>query len=160
MSPILIGNIQFTLALLVYAMIAWWYVHPGLKIKPWDQAVIPLLLVHAFRFGPLTLLMPGQADPSLPLQVKETIAYGDLLSSLLAILALFLIRFKIPGSRIMVWIFSVVGIVDIIIATLSGIQAGALDLAMGFNLYILNFYVPMLIVTHVLILMYLIKARS
>ena len=49
---------------------------PALRRRGYREAVLPLLLIHAFRYGPLTLLMPEQVDPALPLGVREVIAYG------------------------------------------------------------------------------------
>ncbi len=60
MTPFIIGNIQFTLSLIIYIFIAIWWAHPALKTKSWSLAVVPLLLVHVFRYGPLTLLMPNK----------------------------------------------------------------------------------------------------
>ena len=159
MTPFIIGNIQFTLSLLVYSVIAVLYVMPALGRRGYREAVLPLLLIHAFRYGPLTLLMPGQVDQALPLGVREVIAYGDLASALLAILAIVLLGFRMTESTVPVWIFTVVGVIDVITASFAGIQAGVFDVDIGFNLYILNFYVPMLIVSHVLIIGLLLRAR-
>jgi len=66
----------------------------------------------------------------------------------------------VSSARIMVWIFSIVGFGDVVVASVRGIGAGLLDMHMGFNLYILNFYVPMLIVTHIMIVLVLLKNRE
>jgi hypothetical protein len=101
--------------------------------------------------------MPGQVSPEVPLQVARTIAYGDLISGILAFVAAIMVWYKITTAKLMVWIFTIVGFGDVILASAKGIGAGLLDLPIGFNLYILNFYVPMLIVTHILILRILTK---
>ncbi len=93
----------------------------------------------------------------MPLDVSETIAYGDLVSGILALAAMIFARNNLTGRKVVLWLFSVVGIADVVWATKTGIGAGLLDMGMGFNLYILNFYVPMLIVTHVMIIKYLLK---
>mgnify|MGYP001219281173 CR=1 FL=1 len=62
-------------------------------------------------------------------------------------------------STVPAWIFTVVGVIDVITASFAGIQAVVFDVDIGFNLYILNFYVPMLIVSHVLIIGLLLRAR-
>jgi hypothetical protein len=159
MTPFIIGNIQFTLSLIVYTCIAVWYVYPALKDKEWHKALVPLLLVHSFRYGPLTLLMPGQVSSEAPLDVAQTIAYGDLASGLLAIAAAILVWNRVTGAKLLVWIFTIVGFGDVVVASVKGIGAGLLEMNMGFNLYILNFYVPMLIVTHIMIVMLLIKKK-
>ena len=37
------------------------------KAQPFGTAVLPLLLLHAFRYMGLTLIVPGQIDPSIPM---------------------------------------------------------------------------------------------
>ena len=157
MTPFVIGNIQFIFSLLIYSFIAFWYVSPQLKKMSWDKALTPLLLIHCFRVGPLTLLMPGQVSSEVPFQVARTIAYGDLIAGILAFVAAIMVWYKTTAAKLMVWIFTIVGFGDVILASAKGIGAGLLDLPIGFNLYILNFYVPMLIVTHILILRILTK---
>ena len=157
MTPFVIGNIQFVFSLLIYSFIAIWYVNPQLKKMSWDKALTPLLLIHCFRYGPLTLLMPGQVSSEVPFQVARTIAYGDLIAGILAFVAAIMVWYKITTAKLMVWIFTIVGFGDVILASAKGIGAGLLDLPIGFNLYILNFYVPLLIVTHILILRILTK---
>ena len=159
MTPFIIGNIQFTLSLIVYVCIAVWYVYPALKNKEWNKALVPLLLVHVFRYGPLTLLMPGQVSPDAPLDVAQTIAYGDLISGVLALVAAILVWNKVNGAKLLVWLFTIIGFGDVVVASAKGIGAGLLEMDMGFNLYILNFYVPMLIVTHIMIVLLLIKKK-
>lgn len=157
MTPFIIANIQFTLSLIIYSFIAVWFINPQLKKLSWDKAVIPLLVVHCFRYGPLTLLMPGQVSTEVPSDVAQTIAYGDLLSGILALFAAILVWYKSSAAKIAVWIFTTVGVADVIIASAKGIGAGLVNLPLGFNIYILNFYVPMLIVTHILIIKILLK---
>ena len=159
MTPFIIGNIQFTLSLVVYTCIAVWYVYPALKNKEWNKALVPLLLVHVFRYGPLTLLMPGQVSPDAPLDVAQTIAYGDLISGVLALVAAILVWNKVNGAKLLVWLFTIIGFGDVVVASAKGIGAGLLDMDMGFNLYILNFYVPMLIVTNIMIVLLLIRKK-
>ncbi len=159
MTPFAIGNIQFTLSLVVYTCIAIWYVYPALKNKELNKALVPLILVHAFRYGPLTLLMPGQVDSEVPLNIAETIAYGDLISGVLAIITAILVWNKVTGAKLLVWVFTIIGFGDVVVASVKGIGAGLLNMDMGFNLYILNFYVPMLIVTHVMIILLMVKKK-
>jgi hypothetical protein len=56
-----------------------------------------------------------------------------------------------------VWLFSIVGIADLVFATYKAVGAEVYRFYMGWNWYILNFYVPMLIVTHVMILQRLLR---
>ncbi len=54
-----IFGLQFLLSLIVYALIAKWYVAPWLAGKPVDQALVPLIFPYAFRHMGLLILVPG-----------------------------------------------------------------------------------------------------
>jgi len=55
------------------------------------------------------------------------------------------------------WIFSVVGIADLVFATMKAVGAEMYRFPMGWNWYILNFYVPMIVVGHVMIIRCLLR---
>jgi hypothetical protein len=157
MSAFVIFNIQTTLSLVVFALLAVWYVVPRIRHLTLEAALAPLLFVHAFRYTPLTLLVPGQVSADVPHDVASSIAYGDLASAMLALLALLMLRFRVRGRIASVWVFSVVGLLDIAMAIVHGVIAHLYEYDLGFNWYILNYYVPMLIVTHVVVIWRLLR---
>ena len=59
MDQAAIFGLQFLLSLIVYALIARWYVAPWLAGKPVEQALAALILPHAFRHLGLVFLVPG-----------------------------------------------------------------------------------------------------
>ena len=62
MDPIALFGIQFTLSVVAYALIAFWYVAPRLAAMPRELALVPLLWVHALRVVGGTILAPGAVD--------------------------------------------------------------------------------------------------
>lgn len=88
---IILGS-QSTVGLVVYTLIFFWCVQPSLSKLPFEKAVLPLLLLHVFRFAGFALLVVGQVDPSLPRQVMSAIAYGDLLAGISALIAAIALR--------------------------------------------------------------------
>ena len=160
MDAFVILNIQMTLSLIAYALIAKWHVAPRLAKLPLEASLVPLLWVHVFRYSPLTLFAPGQVSPDIPQDAAATIAYGDLVSGVLALLAIVALRMRLPAAIVLVWLFNVVGIGDVVWATAKGMSVSLYTYPLGWNWYILNFYVPMLIVTHVMITHRLIKRRQ
>ena len=66
MNPFILFNVLITTSIAVWAIIAVVYVYPWLREKPWYQAVLPLILLHAFRFVPMTAFGPGQMQDDLP----------------------------------------------------------------------------------------------
>ena len=160
MSPFHVFSIQSTFSLIAFGLIARWHVAPRLSLMSREEALLPLLWVQVFRYVPLTLYAPGQVDPRIPADVAATVAFGDLAAAVVALAALVAVKHRIPGAIGLVWAFSVVGIADLVFATMKAVGAQMYMMALGWNWYILNFYVPMLVVSHVMILHHLVRAPS
>lgn len=157
MSPFLVLNIQSTLSLVAFALIACWHVEPRLQTRSREEALAPLLWVQVFRYAPLALYAPGQVDPRIPSDVAAAVGLGDLASAVVALVALVALKLRARGAIALVWAFSVVGIADLVFATLKAIAAEMYRFPMGWNWYILNFYVPMIVVSHVMIVRHLLR---
>lgn len=66
LEPIVLFGIQFTLSLIMYGLIGFWYLRPLLAVRPREAAVVPSLLVHAFRVVGGTILAPGAGSRRRP----------------------------------------------------------------------------------------------
>ena len=138
---------------IVFGLAASWYVAPWLADRPARLALIPLIFPHAFRHLGLNFLVPGLVSPSLPGDFASAAAYGDLASGLLAILCLFALRRSWALAIPVVWLFNVVGTLDLLNALR---RADAVpDLAATW--YIPTFFVPILLVTHFMIFVRLVR---
>jgi hypothetical protein len=157
MTPFAVLNIQSTLSLILFILIARWYVAPRLSSRSRNQASLPLLWIHAFRYAPLTLLAPGQSDPHIPADVVGVVAYGDFAAGLLALLTIVAVKLQLRVATALVWLFSIVSIADLLYATARAVGAKLYTFYIGWGWYIVNFYVPMLIVSQVMIVYYLVK---
>ena len=160
MSPFAVLNIQSTLSLVAFTLVALWHVAPRLATRSREAALVPLLWVQVFRYAPLALYAPGQVDPRIPGDVAAAVGLGDLASGIAALVALVALRLRMPGAIGLVWTFSLVGIADLVFATVKAVGAEMYRFPMGWNWYILNFYVPMIVVGHAMIIMYLMPARG
>jgi hypothetical protein len=156
MSPFWVLNLQSTLSLILFVLIAKWYVAPRLAGRSRNQAILPLLWIHAFRYAPLTLLAPGQADPRIPDEVIGVVAYGDLIAALFALLAIVAVRMQLRMATALVWLFSLVSIADLVYSTARAVGSQMYTFYMGWSWYIVNFYVPVLMVSQVMIIYYLV----
>src|SRR5438132_1364327 len=96
MEPIVLFGIQFTLSLVAYSLIAFWYVAPRLSRLPMELALVPLLWVHAFRTVGGTILGPGAVAAGVPTEFRTMIGFGDLITALLALIALAALRTRPP----------------------------------------------------------------
>ena len=156
MDSFQIFGVQFLLSLIVYGLLAKWYVAPRLARLPLHDALIPLLVPHAFRHLGLVFLVPAVVAPTLPRAFALPAAYGDLLAGILALLAMVALRGRLALALPLAWIFNVVGTLDLLYAFSRGIPLDA-GRHMGSAWYIPTFIVPALYVTHFMIFAMLIK---
>jgi hypothetical protein len=156
MSPFWVLNIQSTLSLILFVLLARWQIAPRLAGRSRSQAVLPLLWIHAFRYAPLTLLAPGQADPHIPADVVAVVAYGDLIAALFALVAIAAVQLRWRMATALVWLFSIVSVADLVYSTARAVGSQMYTFYMGWSWYIVNFYVPMLVVSQVMIIYYMV----
>lgn len=147
MDALEIFVVQFFMSLAVWGMLAYWLAVPWLKGKSKNDALFFLTIPHAFRHIGLMFLVPGVVAKPLPGSLASEAAYGDLASGIIALFALIALRNNWSIARASVWLFNIVGTVDLLNA-LSQINA-ATD--MGATWYIPTMLVPLLLVTHVMI---------
>ncbi len=159
MDPFHVFAIQQTLSFVAFGLIARWHIYPRLAAKPLHEALVPLLWIHVFRYAPLTLFAPGQASTEVPIAAVQRIAFGDFVSGLLALAALIALRGKWPNALAAVWIANVFGALDYVHAVAVGVNAEMYNHYIGWSWYILNFYTPMLVVSHYLMFYLLITRR-
>ena len=147
MDMLVIFGLQFVLSLIVYAFLAKWYVVPWLAKQPTRQALIPLIIPHAFRHIGLAFLVPGLVVQPLPSFFAYTAAYGDFISGLLALFSLIALRARWRFSLVLVWLFNIVGTVDLF----NALRQAEVISNLGTTWLIPTFVVPILLVTHGLI---------
>lgn len=160
MPPIVLFGIQFTLSLVIYSLVAAWYVAPRLAGLPRDIALAPLLWVHAFRVVGGTILAPGAVDAAVPADFRTMVGLGDLATAALAIVALVALRLHLPARIALVWLCVGVGFVDTVNAVIQSIRFDVFSLALGVNWLIVAVYVPSLLVSTVLIVQRLVAAQG
>ena len=151
--------ISYAVAFLASALIATWYVWPAIKDRPPKVALTPLLLYACLRVNGLMFLMPGLVSPSLPKAFAVPTAYGDLTAASLAILALWPVRSERPAAIPLVWLFNVVGTLDLIYANISSIRDHVDPTYLGVSYYLAVLNVPVMLVVHVVIFAYLWRRR-
>jgi hypothetical protein len=151
MEPIVLFGIQFTFCLAAYALIAWWYAVPRLARLPRKVALVPLLWIHAFRIVGGTILAPGAVDAAVPAEFRTMIGFGDMVTALLALLALVALRFRWQAAIALVWLCLTVGLLDTVNAIIQSMRFSVFTHGLGLNWVIVTTYVPALLVSSVLI---------
>ncbi len=116
------------------------------RLRP-QQILVPILLLHSTRHLGMMFLTRGATYPGLPPEFAYPAAFGDLLTAIIAFLAIPLV---LRGSRLakpMVWTFNIFGTVDLLAAITMATIYNA-PVAMGPTYWIPAFWVPLLLVTH------------
>jgi hypothetical protein len=150
-SPQILFALQFTMSVVLFAAIAAWYVVPWMNRVPTHTALAPLFLVHVLRYLPSSAFAPGQVGASVPMDAMSAIAYGDLLSAVFALIAALFLFYRWPGAIGVAWVVNVVTAADWLYAGYVAASRELVTYPMGGNWYIINYYVPLIGVVHVLI---------
>ena len=159
MNPLPLFGLQFTLSLVIFGMVAKWYIAPALDRLPMRAALTPLFLVHALRYLPSSAFAPGQVDPKIPMGAMAHIAFGDLAAAILALIAVLFLRYEWPGAVAVAWLVNTVTSLDWLHAGYLAASSQLVKYAMGGNWYIISYYVPVIGAIHAMIFARLIKGR-
>lgn len=143
--------IDMAMGYLACALLIATYVWQRLQTMDRVEAHRAIATFNSFRFLGLAFLLPGFVGPNLPQAFATPVAYGDLATALLAILALLTVRVRSLFWPL-VWIFNLVGLADLIIDTARAISVSLPSVAgqLGAGYAILMVYVPALFWTHLL----------
>lgn len=138
---------QFILSIIIFSLIARWYVSPRIATLTTKKALIPLVIPHMFRYIGLSFAVPQLAGAGLRADFAGAAAYGDLASAVLAFVAVIALRNNWRASIPLVWLFNIVGTADLVNALRQ------VDVVSQFGVvwYIPTFIVPVLLVTHFMI---------
>jgi hypothetical protein len=161
MSPEVLFQTHLVLGYVVWLLCFGAYILPWLKGMDAVAAHRAIATLHSFRFFGLVFLLPGVVGPSLPASFAGFAAYGDFATGILAIAALLTVRIR-PLFWLFVATFNLVGVADLVMdyyhATLAGLPALAGQLGATYAIPIL--YVPLLMITHIVALTWLVRPQA
>jgi hypothetical protein len=157
-SPALFG-ISVAFGLAVWGVAAWHYIWPALRERTSPENLKPILLLHGFRFLGLAFVVPGVVSPALPAAFAQPVAYGDLISAVLALLALATLETR--TGTVLTWVFNAFGMADLLFAFYQGSRISLPNTPglLGAGYFILTAYVPLLLITHGLVFRILVRTR-
>ena len=142
-----------------------WLLCFGVYILPWLRSMErfdahrAIATLHSFRFFGLVFIVPGVVG-NLPAGFATGAAYGDFATGVLAMLALATVRVR-PLFWAFAAAFNLVGVVDLLVAYYNAIMAGLPAIAgeLGATYAIPIIYVPILMMTHVVALYWLVRPQ-
>ena len=140
----------------IFYLAARLYLLPLIPRVPIKQVLVPILLFHSMRHLGMMFLTRGATYPGLPSQFANKAAFGDLVTAILAFLAIPLVLGGAGLAKPAVWVFNIVGTIDLLVAITTATIYNA-PLAMGPAYWIPALWVPALLVTHYLVFILLTK---
>ena len=151
--------ISITFGLAVWGAVALHYIWPALRERPSPENLKPILLLHGFRFLGLAFVVPGVVSPELPTAFAQPVAYGDLITAFLALLALATLGTR--AGIVVAWVFNTFGMADLLFAFYEGSRISLPDTQglLGAGYFILTAYVPLLFITHGLAFRILLRTK-
>ena len=161
MSQEAVFRMHLVLGYVAWLLVFGTYIWPRLKKMERFEAQRVIATLHSFRFFGLVFILPGVIGPDLPVAgFGAFAAYGDFATGLLALAALMSARIR-PLFWLFVAAFNVVGVSDLVIdyyhATMIDLPAMAGQL--GATYWIPILYVPILMITHVVALVWLVRPQ-
>jgi hypothetical protein len=154
-------GLSILLSFAAFGLVTKLYIWPRLRLLPRDDALLPLVVPHTFRFVGLSFLVPGVVSPSLPSAFAAPAAYGDLGAVMLAAAASLALWRRASLAVALVWIFNVWGTSDLLFAVYQGAFTVQLDArTLGAAFFIPTVVVPPLLVTHGLIFRLLLRSSQ
>jgi hypothetical protein len=156
--PVLFG-ISVAFGLTAWGAVAWQYIWPALRERPSPESLRPILLLHGFRFLGLTFMVPGVVSRDLPAAFAQPVGYGDLITAILALLALATLGTR--TGTVLAWVFNAFGMTDLFFAFYLGNRISLPDNPglLGAAYFIFATYVPLLLITHGLALRILLRTK-
>jgi hypothetical protein len=114
-------GLSILMSFVAFGLVTKLYIWPRLRALERNDALVPLVLPHTFRFVGLAFLVPGVVSPSLPQAFAAPAGYGDLVAAILAIASIIALSRHAPFATLLVWLFNVWGAGDLLFAFYQGL---------------------------------------
>ena len=158
MTAVVVFLVQSALSILVLFLMVVWFVAPYLARQPIRKVMLLLLSPHVAHHVGLAVLVSGVVAEHFPSDFALIIAIGEPTMLALFLLSMGALRHGSPVAVPLLWVFTVAGFAYNIAAAVDGAIHGS-DLVekLHAHWYVSVFYVPLLAVSHVLVLLNLLR---
>ncbi len=148
------------LSLILFATVARWHVVPWLNRHTRAEALTALLWVHVFRYVALQVFSAQRDGFPISDQGAMEIVIGDVGGAILAFVTIALLRQRARLAIPLAWLLAAATAYDTVINIRGGIREGLMGAASGVTWLVLIFFVPMVVVSCVLLIWQLFSRRG
>jgi hypothetical protein len=148
------------ISLIVFGAIARWYVVPWLQSRERADALIALLWVHVFRYVALQVFSAQRGGFPISDGGAMDIVIGDMAGAAMAFIAIILLRYRVRAGVALAWLLAAETVYDTVENIRGGIHEHLMGAAGGVTWLILVYFVPMVIVSLVLMVWQLYSRRG
>ncbi len=160
MTTILAEGLGRALTLVIFLVLAMWYVRPWLKARGRADALIPLLWLHAFRYVALHLVSAQRAGFPISDGGRDLIVYGDVVAAISAVLVIASLRYRMRLSIPLVWVFVAGTVLDLVRVFRMAAHEHLIGAADGGAWLVAVFYVPLVPLSLGLVVWQLLSRRG
>jgi hypothetical protein len=147
------------LSLIVLGAIARWYVVPWLNTRARADALIALLWVHVFRYVALQVFSAQRDGFPISDGGAMEIVLGDVGGAILAFITIALLRHRVRLAIPLAWLLAAETVYDTVANIRGGVREHLMGAAGGVTWLVLSFFVPMVVVSGVLLIWQLYSRR-
>lgn len=157
MNPLPIFVLQLLWFVLAWSALAYFVLWPWSRRLPPDARLAVWIAPQMFRVLGWGLLVPN-LSPGMPPEFAVSTAAGDSLTAGLALAAFIGLQRSWRAARALAWACTVVGTLDISIASLHAVHVGAIS-HLATQWYVPVFGGPVMIVSHLVCFVALLRER-
>jgi hypothetical protein len=147
------------LSIIVYGLIAWWHVAPGLNRLSRAQALIAVLWVHIFRYCVLYIFVAQREGYGISNIALTELVVGDLTGAVLGMAAVILLHLRLSLGLAMSWLVVIATIADFAIGLYTRLSELPRGDAIGVWWLIFVFFAPAVLVSLPLLIWQLVSRR-
>ena len=157
METAILFGISVLMSLIIWNRLSKKYLWLQIKDMELKKAVQPILVLHSFRFAGLSFLVPGVVHAGLNPAWAIPAAFGDFTAAILAFITL--LRINSTSFKSLLWVFNILGFIDLLLAFADGPRYSILPF-LGATYFIVIVYVPILLLTHLMVFKLLLKNKK
>jgi hypothetical protein len=156
METTILFGISVLMSFIVWNKLSKKYLWLRIKDLELKKAAEPILVLHSFRFAGLSFLVPGVVHAGLNPAWAMPAAFGDFTAAILAFITL--LRINSTSFKSFLWVFNILGFIDLLLAFADGPRYSILPF-LGATYFIVIIYVPLLLLTHLMVFKLLLRNK-